>query len=90
MTEVQNTEVQVVAKPKAAYLVQRDARTKFTFGKVWSQAVLDGKVQDKAKLVAHAVKLKAGRKYDLNKLKFETLLAKVQKALEAEKPEGTV
>ena len=70
-------------KAKAAYLVQREARTRFTFGKVWTQAVVDGKVSDKQKLVAHAVKLKAGRKYDLNKLKFETLLAKVQKALEA-------
>ena len=82
--QAQTTQVEVqqaTEKAKAAYLVQREARTRFTFGKVWTQAVVDGKVTDHAKLVAHAVKLKAGRKYDLNKLKFETLLAKVQKAL---------
>lgn len=60
---------------------QRAARKRFSFGKVWNAAVMAGKVTDKNKLVAQAVKLKAGRKYDLNKLKFETLLAKVQKAL---------
>lgn len=60
---------------------QRAARKRFSFGKVWNAAVMTGKVTDKNKLVAQAVKLKAGRKYDLNKLKFETLLAKVQKAL---------
>lgn len=60
---------------------QRAARKRFSFGEVWNAAVMTGKVTDKNKLVAQAVKLKAGRKYDLNKLKFETLLAKVQKAL---------
>ena len=80
--QVQATQTEVqVSKAKAAYLVQREARTRFTFGKVWNQAVVEGTVTDKQKLVAHAVKLKAGRKYDLNKLKFETLLQKVQKAL---------
>ena len=78
------TTAQTEVQARAAYLVQRDARKRFTFGKVWNQAVVEGKVTDQAKLVAHAVKLKAGRKYDLNKLKFETLLHKVQKALAAQ------
>ena len=78
------TTAQTEVQARAAYLVQRDARKRFTFGKVWNQAVVEGKVTDHAKLVAHAVKLKAGRKYDLNKLKFETLLQKVQKALAAQ------
>jgi len=69
------------SKSKAAYLVQRDARKRFSFGQVWTNAVLAGEVSDKDKLVAHAVKLKAGSKSDLRRLKFETLLAKVQKAL---------
>ncbi len=84
MTEATNTnavETAVEAKPRAAYLVQRDARKRFTFGKVWTAAVAAGTVSDKDKLVAHAVKLKAGRKSDLTKLRFETLLAKVQKAI---------
>ena len=70
-------------KTRAAYLVKQDARKRYSFGTVWSQAVAAGEVTDKAKLVAHGVKLKAGRKYDLSKLKFDTLLAKVQKALAA-------
>ena len=81
----QTTQTQAVetTKARAAYLVQRDARTRYSFGKVWNAAVQAGTVTDKDKLVAQAVKLKAGRKYDLRKLKFETLLAKVQKALAA-------
>jgi hypothetical protein len=82
MTEI--TQAQTEVQAKAAYLIQRDARKRFSFGKVWIQAVLAGKVSDKDKLVAHAVKLKAGRKYDLKKLKDETLLAKVQAKLQAE------
>ena len=84
VSEVQVSEVQsekVEAKVKAAYLIQREARKSFTFGKVWNKAVQEGKVTDKQKLVAQAVKLKVGRKWDMNKLKFETLLMKVQKAL---------
>lgn len=81
-TSTQTTVVApVVSKPVAKYLVQRSQRTRFSFGKVWVAAVLNGDVSDKDKLVAHAVKLKAGRKYDLKKLKFETLLAKVQAKL---------
>ena len=84
VSEVQVSEVQsekVEAKVKAAYLIQRENRKSFTFGKVWNKAVQEGKVTDKQKLVAQAVKLKVGRKWDMNKLKFETLLMKVQKAL---------
>ena len=84
VSEVQVSEVQsekVEAKVKAAYLIQRENRKSFTFGKVWNKAVQEGKVTDQQKLVAQAVKLKVGRKWDMNKLKFETLLMKVQKAL---------
>ena len=84
IAEVQIAEVQsekVEVKTKAAYLIQRENRKSFTFGKVWNKAVQEGKVSDKQKLVAQAVKLKVGRKWDMNKLKFETLLMKVQKAL---------
>ena len=84
VSEVQITEVQsekVEVKTKAAYLIQRENRKSFTFGKVWNKAVQEGKVTDQQKLVAQAVKLKVGRKWDMNKLKFETLLMKVQKAL---------
>ena len=67
----------------AAYLVKQDARKRFSFGPVWNAAVVAGTVTDKDKLVAQAVKLKAGRKYDLSKLRFATLLAKVQAKLAA-------
>ena len=66
---------------RAAYLVQRDARKRFSFGPTWTAAVTAGTVTDKDKLVAHAVKVKAGRKSDLSKLRFTTLLAKVQAKL---------
>lgn len=82
-TQVQTTATATATKAEA----QRAARKRFSFGKVWNAAVLAGKVTDKNKLVAQAVKLKAGRKYDLNKLKFETLLAKVQKALSTQTAE---
>lgn len=77
MEQVTQTQVKSIAK----YLEQRAARKRFSFGKVWTAAVIAGDVTDKDKLVAHAVKLKAGRKYDLSKLKFETLLGKVQAKL---------
>lgn len=83
MNTANNTQAATTVKARAAYLVKQDARQRFSFGKVWNQAVLEGKVTDQAKLVAHAVKLKAGRKSDLTKLRPETLLAKVQKALTA-------
>lgn len=70
-------------KPVAKYLQQRAKRQRFSFGPAWAKAVLDGAVSDKDKLVAHAVKLKAGRRADLSKLKFATLLAKVQTKLTA-------
>ena len=81
IAEVQSEKVEAKVKAKAAYLIQRENRKSFTFGKVWNKAVQEGKVTDQQKLVAQAVKLKVGRKWDMNKLKFETLLMKVQKAL---------
>ena len=71
-------------KARAAYLVQRDNRKRFSFGKVWTENVKAGKVSDKDKLLAHAIKLKAGDKSKLAKLKFDTLLAKVQEKLASE------
>jgi hypothetical protein len=70
-------------KTPAKYLIQRAARTRYSFGKVWTAAVMEGKITDTDKLVAHAVKLKAGRRSDLKKLRFSTLLAKVQAKLVA-------
>ena len=70
---------------RAAYLVQRDGRKKCTFGKVWKASVIAGTITDRVKLVEHAFKLKLGKsRYDLKKLKYETLLSKVQAALIAE------
>lgn len=68
-------------QPAPKYKVAQQARKRFSFGNVWLNAVLAGVIEDRQKLVAHAVKLKVGRKYDLNQLKFDTLLAKVQKAV---------
>jgi hypothetical protein len=72
-------ENQTKATPK--YLAQQAARKSFTFGPVWNAAVLGGHVHDFDKLVAHAVKLKCGKKSDLKRTKFQTVLAKVQKVL---------
>lgn len=70
---------------RAAYLVQRDGRKKCTFGKVWKANVIAGTITDRVKLAEHAFKLKLGKsRYDLKKLKYETLLSKVQAALIAE------
>jgi len=78
-TQVANTEV----KAKAAYLVKQDNRKRFSFGKVWNAAVLEGKVADRAKLVEQGFKLKVARsRSDVRKLKFETLLARVQAKLQ--------
>ena len=58
-------------------------RKRFSFGPVWSKAVVEGKVTDHEKLIAHGVKLKVGAKSDLKRLKFATLLAKVAAKLTA-------
>ena len=58
-------------------------RKRFSFGPVWTAAVIAGKVTDHEKLIAHAVKLKVGAKSDMKRLRFETLLAKVAAALTA-------
>jgi len=74
---------QAVAKV-AKYKAQRAQRTRYSFnGNGWLNKILAGNVDDRAKLVAHAVKLKVGRKHDLMKLKQDTLIAKVQNALTA-------
>lgn len=71
-------------KTRAAYLIKRDARKRFNFGPVWNAAILAGNVTDKDKLIAQGVKLKVARsRSDVRKLKFETLLARVQAKLQA-------
>jgi hypothetical protein len=60
---------------------QMAARKRFSFGPVWTNAVMSGKVTDTAKLVAHAKALKLGSASDLQRLKFDTLLSKVSTAL---------
>jgi len=81
--QVAQDQVAPVAKV-AKYKAQRAQRTRYSFGgNGWLNKVLAGNVDDHAKLVAHGVKLKVGRKYDLSKLKMDTLIAKVQTALTA-------
>lgn len=78
----QAAQAETTAEAKVAkYKTQRAKRTRFSFGNVWLNAVLAGVVNDHDKLIAHAVELKIGRKYDLAHLKFETLLSKVQAKL---------
>lgn len=85
----QTAQVETTTEAKVAkYKVQRAKRTRFSFGNVWLNAVLAGVVNDHDKLIAHAVELKIGRKYDLAHLKFETLLSKVQAALLAKTDEA--
>lgn len=79
MTNETNEVVREVPK----YIKQRAARKRYSFGPAWLNAVLGGVVNDKDKLIAHAVKLKVGAKSDVSKLKFETLLEKVQNAIYA-------
>lgn len=67
--------------------VSADKTARFSFkGKAWiaSIAAQDGiaaKPANHPKLIAHAISLKVGAPSDLKKLKQETLLAKVSKAL---------
>jgi len=60
------------------------ARKRFSFGPVWSAAVVAGTVKDHDKLIAHGIKLKVGSRSELKKVKFETLLGKVASAIQAE------
>lgn len=77
-------QVNTQVKARAAYLVQRDARKRYSFGPVWNSAVLAGKVTDRAKLVEHGFKLKVARsRSDVKKLAQATLLARVQAKLQA-------
>jgi hypothetical protein len=80
MTEA--TTVQAVATPKS--VAQRAARKRYSFGPTWNQAVVAGKATDQAKLLAQAIKLKAGAPSDLKKLKLATLRTKVATKLEAD------
>ena len=73
---------QAVATPKS--VAQRAARKRYSFGPVWNAAVLAGLASDQAKLLAQAIKLKAGAPSDLRKLKVATLRAKVAAKLQAE------
>ena len=63
---------------------QQAGRKRFSFGPVWSKAVVAGTAKDKDKLVAHGVKLKVGSKSSLSTLKLETLITKVAAAIQAE------
>lgn len=66
---------------------QQASRKRFSFGPVWSTAVIEGTAKDHEKLIAHGVKLKLGSKSSLKAYKFETLLGKVAAALKEQKDE---
>lgn len=76
------TATPAVSVPKS--VAQRAARKRFSFGPTWNAAVVAGKATDQAKLLAQAIKLKAGAPSDLRKLKLATLRAKVAAKLQAE------
>ncbi len=76
------TATATVATPKS--VAQRAARKRFSFGATWNAAVISGKATDQAKLLAQAIKLKAGAPSDLRKLKLATLRAKVASKLAAQ------
>ena len=69
--------------------VSADKTARFSFkGKAWiasivAQSGIATKPANHPKLVAHAISLKVGAPSDLRKLKQETLVAKVAKALTA-------
>jgi len=64
-------------------VAQRASRKRFSFGPTWNAAVIAGKATDADKLLAQAVKLKAGAKSDLKKLKLVSLRTKVAAKLQA-------
>lgn len=76
--------VTTTTTPKS--VAQRAARKRFSFGPTWNAAVIAGKATDQAKLLAQAVKLKAGAPSDLRKLKLATLRSKVAAKLQASAP----
>lgn len=87
MNEVQATAEAVTVTAETSIpksVAQRAARKRFSFGPVWTKAVIDGTATDAAKLVEHAVKLKVGSRSDLKKLKLATLRTKVAAKLQAE------
>ena len=69
--------------------VSADKAARFSFkGKAWiasiaAQSGIVTKPANHPKLIAHAISLKVGAPSDLRKLKQETLVAKVAKALAA-------
>lgn len=88
------TEATVVAKAPRAMKTTKSVKAfvpshRFTFnGKGWMASIKEGsgialKPANREKLVAHAISLKVGAPSDLKKLKQETLLAKVAKAVAA-------
>lgn len=77
------TAIKKTAAEKIAATANATAdRKRFSFGKVWSAAVVAGTITDHDKLVAHAVKLKVAARSDAKRLKFETLRTKVAAAIE--------
>ena len=58
-------------------------RTRFSFGPVWNQAVIEGTIKDHDKLIAHAIKLKVAGRTQATKWHMETLRTKVAAALQA-------
>lgn len=81
------TEATTVTTPKS--VAARASRKRFSFGPVWNAAVIAGTATDVAKLVEQGVKLKAGARSDLKKLKLATLRAKVAAKLKADAVEST-
>jgi hypothetical protein len=81
-TETQATVAATATTPKS--VAQRASRKRFSFGPVWNASVIAGTATDVAKLVEQAVKLKAGSRSDLKKLKLVTLRTKVAAKLEAQ------
>lgn len=81
-TQVATVETIVSSTPKS--VIQRANRKRFSFGPVWNASVVAGTATDFAKLVEQAVKLQAGSRSDLQKLKLATLRDTVAAKLQAE------
>ena len=71
-------------KPIPKYVLQREKRQRFSFGTVWCNAVLNGTAKDKAKLVAHGIKLEVASAKELQAMDLETLISRVQGGIKAE------
>lgn len=53
----------------------------YYFGDVWKRNVIEGRARDHGKLIEHGVRLGVGQRWYLERLKFDTLLERVGKAL---------